>query len=134
VKKIIFICTHNSARSQIAEGYLNYYKKDKFKAFSAGTEPSKVNPCAVRVMDEIGIDISTHSSKSVEDFLGTSLDYVVTICDSAKETCPFFSGGKEYIHKSFSDPSDSIGTDDEILANFRNVRDEIIAWIDLTFQ
>ena len=133
MKRIIFICTHNSARSQIAEGYLNYYKKDKFKAFSAGTEPSKVNPFTIKVMDEIGVDISSHSSKSVNCFLSKSIDYVVTVCDSAKETCPFFHGGKEYIHKSFPDPSDTTGSDDEILANFRSIRDEIIAWIDLTF-
>jgi len=133
-KKILFICTHNSARSQIAEGLVNYFLKDEFCAFSAGTKPTKVNPFAIEVMKEIGIDITNHRSKSVLEFKGEKFDYVVTVCDSAKENCPFFPGAKEYLHKSFGDPSLFEGNEQEKLKKFREVRDEIKNFIFEKFK
>jgi len=132
-KKVLFICTHNSARSQMAEGLLNAFLSDRYEACSAGTQPSKINPHAVKAMAEIGIDISSHRSKSLEEFQGKKIDYVVTVCDQAKGACPFFPGAREYLHKSFDDPSKFQGTNDEILARVREVRDEIRAWIEKTF-
>ncbi len=133
-KKILFICTHNSARSQMAEGLINHFFKDNYIAHSAGTKPSNVNPFAVRVMKEKGIDISEHTSKHVNTFKNHSFDYVVTVCDSAKEECPFFPGAKEYIHKSFPDPSSYEGNEDEKLEFFRYIRDEIFKWLKNTFK
>jgi arsenate reductase len=132
-EKILFICTHNSARSHMAEGLVNAFYGDHLEAQSAGTEPSEVNPLAVRVMAEIGIDISGHHSKGVEDFLDQDFEYVVTVCDHANETCPFFPGGKERIHRGFQDPAAVGGSEDERLAIFRRVRDEIRHWIEETF-
>ncbi|MGD9076835.1 MAG: arsenate reductase ArsC [Desulfobacteraceae bacterium] len=132
-RKILFICTHNSARSHMAEGLVNALYAENYKAHSAGTEPSQVNPLAIRVMAEIGIDISDHHSKGVEQFLNQEFDYVVTVCDHANETCPFFPGGKERIHNGFQDPAAQDGTKDERLAVFRRVRDEIRHWIEETF-
>ena len=131
-KKILFICTHNSARSQMAEGLLNSLYGDYFEAYSAGTAPGEVNPYAVKVMGEIGIDISKHYSKKVDGFAGTTFDYVVAVCSGADKSCPFFPGG-EYIHKSFEDPSNFKGAEDEILEKFRIVRDEIKDWIKEKF-
>ena len=133
VKKILFICTHNSARSHMAEGFVNALYGDRYSAFSAGTEPSKVNPYAVRVMQEIGIDISDHRSKSVDEFLDQDLDYVVTVCDHAKEVCPFFPGGRKALHKGFQDPASVAGTEDEKLSLFRRVREEIRDWVEKIF-
>ncbi len=123
MKKVLFICTHNSARSQMAEGIMNHFLGERFKAFSAGTHPSEVNPLAIRVMKEIGVDISRHRSKSINDFKGTLFDIVVTVCDDARENCPFFPG-KHIIHKSFPDPSAS-----NDIETFRMVRDMIRDWI-----
>ena len=131
-KKVLFICTHNSAGSQMAEGFLNALYGDRYEGFSAGIEPTQVNPYAVNVMAEIGIDISTHRSKSIEDFRGKNFNYVVTVCNHAKEACPFFPG-EEIFHKGFEDPSDFIGTEDEILKEVRRVRDEIKDWLEITF-
>jgi arsenate reductase len=133
VKKILFICTHNSARSHMAEGFVNALYGERYLAFSAGTEPSKVNPYAVRVMQEIGIDISDHRSKSVDEFLDQDLDYVVTVCDHAKEVCPFFPGGRKALHKGFQDPAAVAGTEDEKLSLFRRVREEIRDWVEKIF-
>ncbi|MGB9844129.1 MAG: arsenate reductase ArsC [Caldisericia bacterium] len=133
-KKILFICTHNSARSQMAEGLMIYFMNDEFSAFSAGTKPTKVNPFAIKVMKEIGIDISNHRSKSVLEFKGEKFDYVVTVCDSAKENCPFFPGAKEYLHKSFEDPSSFEGSEQEKLNKFREIRDEIKNFIFEKFK
>lgn len=127
-KKVLFICTHNSARSQMAEGMVNALFSDVFEAYSAGTEPSEVNPLAIRVMSEINIDISSFQSKGVDKFIGQTFDYVVTVCDSAKETCPFFPGGQT-LHQSFKDPAAAQGETEEILAVFRTVRDEIMLWL-----
>ncbi|MCX7784609.1 MAG: arsenate reductase ArsC [candidate division WOR-3 bacterium] len=132
-KKVLFICTHNSARSQMAEGLLNHLYGDRYEAYSAGTQPTMVNPYAIKVMREIGIDISHHRSKSVQEFLNQEINYVITVCDSAKETCPFFPGGKKRLHQSFQDPSDFTGNEEETLNIFRKVRDEIKMWIEETF-
>ena len=132
-QKLLFICTHNSARSHMAEGLVNAFYGDRLEAHSAGTEPSRVNPLAIRVMAEIGIDISGHHSKGVEEFLDQDLEYVVTVCDHANETCPFFPGGKERIHRGFQDPAAAEGSEDEKLAVFRRVRDEIRHWLEETF-
>lgn len=113
----------------MAEGLLRHLYGDRYEVYSAGTEPSSVNPHAVKVMEEIGIDISTHRSKSVNELINNNFDFIVTVCDTAKETCPFFPGGGEKIHKSFEDPSGFLGTEDEIIAGFRRVRDEIRGWI-----
>jgi len=128
-KRVLFICTHNSARSQMAEGIMNALYGNKFQSFSAGTNPSKVNPLAIEVLKEIGIDISHHRSKSIDEFKGETFDYVVTVCDNAKENCPYFPGGKKYVHRGFMDPASVEGTYEEKLSAFRKVRDEILNWI-----
>ncbi len=132
--KVLFLCTHNSARSQMAEGLLRNLYGDKFEVYSAGTEPSRVNPYATEVMDEVGIDISAHTSKSTDYFDGTKMDYVVTVCDNAKESCPTFPGARHIIHKSFRDPSQFRGKDEEVLNGFRIIRDEIKTWIEDEFK
>ncbi len=132
-KTVLFICTHNSARSQMAEGLMNEYYSDKFEAFSAGTEPSSVHPYAKLAMGELGIDISRHRSKKVDEFIDKDIDYVVTVCDNAKETCPFFPANIENIHQSFEDPSKVEGTTYDKLSAFRNARREIKKWIDFKF-
>ena len=132
--KVLFICTHNSARSQMAESLLRVFYGTHYDAYSAGTEPSGVNPFAIKVMAELGIDISTHHSKHIENFRGKEFDYVVTVCDHAKETCPFFPGGKIFLHQGFEDPSTSTGTEEEVLTCFRRVRDGIRDWIEKTFR
>jgi arsenate reductase len=132
-KRVLFICTHNSARSQMAEGFLNALYPDRYEASSAGTEPSNINPLAVQVMKEVGIDISSHLSKGVKEFLGMDIDYVITVCDLARQTCPFFPGGKEIIHKGFEDPAAFSGSEEEKMALFRRVRNEIRDWISETF-
>lgn len=131
VKTVLFICTHNSARSQMAEAFLNKLCGDRYEAKSAGVTPAGLNPYVVKVMAEIGIDLSTHRSKSILEFQGKTFDYVVTVCDTAREACPFFPGEKE-IHKSFPDPSAFTWTE-EILQNVREVRDEVRDWIEHTF-
>jgi arsenate reductase len=128
-KKILFICTHNSARSQMAEGLVNAFYNEKFEAFSAGTEVAELRPQAIQVLKEIGIDISHHYSKNMREFYGTEFDLVATVCDNAKKICPVFPGAKKMIHKSFQDPSAATGTEEEILLIFKNVRDLILNWI-----
>lgn len=132
-KKILFICTHNSARSQMAEGYMNAKYGDHYEVFSGGTEVTRVHPMAIGVMKEIRIDISGHRSKLIDDLFGKGIGTVVTVCDSAQKACPFFPGALEVIHQGFPDPSSFTGTDEEVRTGFRRVRDEIIRWIDLTF-
>lgn len=124
--KILILCTGNSCRSQMAEGFLKAFDSD-LEVYSAGTSPSSaVHPKAVQVMREIGIDISAGRPQDVEEFLDQSFDYVITVCDNAKETCPTFLGDvKEQLHIGFEDPADATGTEDEILAEFRRIRDEI---------
>jgi arsenate reductase len=132
--KVLFICTHNSSRSQMAEGILRNLYGEHYEAYSAGTEPSIVNSYAIRAMAEIGIDISKHRSKSIDEFRRMDFDYVATVCDHAKETCPFFPRGKIYLHRDFDDPSRHQGTEEEILSIFRKVRDEIGSWLKETFN
>ncbi|MGA2361558.1 MAG: arsenate reductase ArsC [Candidatus Aminicenantales bacterium] len=132
-KKILFICVHNSARSQMAEGLVNALYGNTFLASSGGTMATRVHPGAIQAMAEIGIDISGHRSKSIDEFTGQKFDHVVMVCDDSQADCPFFLGGKEYIHHAFDDPAACTGTDEEILACFRRSRDEICAWIEETF-
>jgi len=119
------LCTHNSARSQMAEGMLRNLARDRFEVHSAGTEATLVRPLAIRAMDEIGIDISGQESKTLERYVGEPFDYVITVCDEANEACPFFLGAKNRLHWSFEDPSQADGSEDERLGVFRRVRDEI---------
>lgn len=124
-KKILFLCTANSCRSQMAEGLTNFYWGDVLEAFSAGTEASCVNPKAIEVLKELGIDISANHSKNLSEFDGQRFDYVITLCGSASETCPLYIGGAKKTHIGFDDPAKATGTQDEILCEFRRVRDEI---------
>lgn len=124
-KTVLILCTGNSARSQMAEGLLRYFGKDKFEVESAGVISSFVRPLSIEAMREIGIDISNHRSKSVDEFKDQTFDYVITVCDNAKETCPFFPANSEFIHWSFDDPAEAIGSEEEQLVVFRRVRDEI---------
>jgi arsenate reductase (thioredoxin) len=124
-KKVLFLCTHNSCRSQMAEGLVNADLGDEFEAFSAGTVATAVNPLAALVLAEIGIDISGHRSKTLEEFAGEKFDHVITLCGSAKEQCPVFFGGAKLVHIGFDDPSQMPGSAEEKLPEFRRVRDEI---------
>jgi arsenate reductase len=132
-ESVLFVCTHNSARSQMAEGLLNSLYGNKYQAYSAGTEPSVVNPNAIQVMSEIGIDISKHRSQSINEFMEQKFDYVITVCDHANETCPFFPGGIKRLHQSFEDPASYKGSPADMLSEFRRIRDEIKAWIEKYF-
>jgi arsenate reductase len=125
MKRVLFICTHNSARSQMAEGLINHDLAGKVQAFSAGTEPSSVHPLAVTVMKEVGIDISRHRSKSIDEFADEKFDFVITLCDHAAESCPIFFGGVQRIHMGFPNPAAVSGSKEEKLAAFRKVRDQI---------
>jgi arsenate reductase (thioredoxin) len=124
-KRVLILCTGNSARSQMAEGLLRQVGGDRFEVFSAGTEPSRVNPLAIEAMNELGIDISNQRSKSVDEFYGQEFDYVITVCDRANRNCPVFPGRTERIHWSFDDPAEAVGERNERLTVFRRVRDEI---------
>lgn len=124
-KRVLFLCTHNSARSQMAEGLLRRMAGDQFEAFSAGTEGTRVHPLAIEAMREVGIDISGQTSKTLDAFAGEHFDYVITVCDRANEACPIFPNDTERIHWSFEDPSAAEGTDDRKLRVFRSVRDMI---------
>ena len=125
MKRILFICTHNSARSQMAEGLVNHDLAGKVQAFSAGTDPSAAHPMAVAIMKELGIDISHHRSKSIDEFAGEKFDYVITLCDQAAEACPLFFGGTRKIHMGFADPATVQGGEEQKIAAFRKVRDQI---------
>jgi|SRR5580658_10312743 arsenate reductase len=124
-KTVLILCTGNSARSQMAEGLLRHDAGDLFEVASAGTQPSRVRPEAIAVMKEIGIDISGHRSKSIDEFASRDFDYVLTVCDNAKESCPIYPGHGNRIHKGFEDPAAVAGSNEERLAAFRKVRDEI---------
>jgi len=123
--QVLILCTGNSARSQMAEGLLRHDGGERFEVHSAGTVPSFVRPQAIEAMREIGIDISGHRSKSVDEFAGQEFDYVITVCDNANENCPVFPGKTKRIHWSFDDPAEALGTEEEKLAVFRRVRNEI---------
>ena len=122
---VLILCTGNSARSQMAEGLLSHWAADRFAVESAGTKPGSVRAEAITVMKELGIDISGHHSKHVDEFKGQSFDYVLTVCDNAKESCPVFPGHAKRIHNAFEDPAALQGTEEERLALFRRVRNEI---------
>ena len=128
-KRVLILCTGNSARSQMAEGLLRHDAGDRFTVESAGTKPSTVRPEAIAVMKEIGIDITSHRSKNVDEFAGQSFDYVLTVCDNAKESCPVFFGKATRLHHSFHDPAAVEGTDERRLGAFRKVRDELRAYL-----
>jgi len=125
MQRVLFLCTHNSCRSQMAEGLINHDLGDRFQAFSAGTEATRVNPLAARVLAELGIDISHHRSKTLDEFAGQPFDFVITLCGDANEKCPLFFGGVNRIHMGFDDPSRLKGSEEEVLPEFRRVRDEI---------
>ncbi len=133
--KILILCTGNSCRSQMAEGFLKSLDSS-LEVFSAGTNPAqRVNPNAIKVMNEIGIDISKGHSKNVEQFINHSFDYVITVCDNAKETCPVFTGNvKHKLHIGFDDPADTTGTEEEVLPVYRRVRDEIVEEFSAFYQ
>ena len=125
-KRVLILCTGNSARSQMAEGLLRNLAGDRFDVASAGVSPTEVRPEAISAMNEMGIDISRHRSKSVDEFAGQEFDYVITVCDNANEQCPVFPGNTERIHWSFDDPAAAQGDEQSRLAVFRCVRDEIL--------
>ena len=128
-KKVLILCTENSARSQMAEGLFRQEAGNGYEVFSAGTMPAQVRPEAIAVMREIGIDISGHRSKSVDEFNGKTLDLVITVCDNANETCPVFPGGVERLHWPFDDPAAVAGSEEQRKAAFRTIRDQIHARI-----
>lgn len=127
--RVLFLCTHNSARSQMAEGLLRHLAGDRFEVMSAGTEATSVRPEAIKAMAERGVDISGQGSKTLERYLGEPFDYVVTVCDDANEACPVFPGAERRLHWSLQDPSRAEGSEEEHLEVFRKVRDEIQARI-----
>ena len=132
--RVLFICTANAARSQMAEGYLKTKYGDRYEVFSAGIRPAgQVSPRAIQVMKEIGVDISGQRPKSINTFNGVPLDLAVTLCDNARAVCPIVPSAKKTIHHGFSDPHLTPGTDTEILGGYQNVRDAICSWIDGTF-
>jgi arsenate reductase len=128
--KILFLCTGNACRSQMAEGWARHLRGDRLEAFSAGTSPHGLDPRAVRVMAEEGVDISGQRSKHVDELLDTEFDYVVTVCDRARDACPVFPGKAQVLHAGFEDPAAAQGTEEEVLAVFRRVRDEIRRFIE----
>ncbi len=129
-RRVLFLCTHNSARSQMAEGILRHLAGDRFEVYSAGTEATFVRPEAVSAMAELGIDISGQESETLDRYLREPFDHVVTVCDDANEACPVFPGAKNRLHWSFRDPSRATGSDEERLGAFREVRDEILARVE----
>ncbi len=131
--KVLFLCTGNSSRSQMAEGYLRHIAGEEYEVLSAGTAPVGLNPLAVEVMRELGIDISRQTSKNVSQFLGMNIPFVITVCDRAKESCPIFPGTFQFLSWSFDDPAAVQGPREEKLATFRRVRDEIAERIKRQF-
>ena len=128
MKKILVLCTGNSCRSQIAEGYLRYFAKDKAEVYSAGIETHGVNPRAIATMQEDGIDISGHTSNNVNEYQNINFDFVITVCDNAQENCPYFPGSAQKFHYNFPDPAKAAGSEEEIMEVFRNVREQIKAY------
>jgi arsenate reductase len=128
-KRVLILCTGNSARSQMAEGLLRHDVGDRFTVESAGTNPSTVRPEAIAVMKEVGIDIASHRSKHVDEFAGQDFDYVLTVCDNAKKSCPVFFGKATRLHHSFNDPAAAEGSEEKRIDAFRKVRDELRAYL-----
>ena len=132
-QNILFLCTGNSCRSQMAEAWTNYLKGDQFEAYSAGVAPKKIDPRAVEAMAEVGIDISSQASKDIDSLRDREFDYVVTLCNNAKESCPFFPARTKLMHRSFDDPPELAGDakdDEEAMEHYRRVRDEIRMFIE----
>lgn len=125
IKKVLVLCTGNSCRSQIAEGYLKHFAEGKAEVYSAGIETHGVNPKAILVMREDAIDISHHTSNHIDEYSDIPFDYIITVCDNAKESCPIFPGKAEKFHHNFPDPAKATGTDEDVMAEFRRVRDMI---------
>jgi arsenate reductase (thioredoxin) len=125
MKKILVLCTGNSCRSQIAEGYLRHFANNKAEIYSAGIETHGVNPKAIATMKEDGIDISKHTSNNVDEYVNIDFDFVITVCDNAKESCPYFPTKAQKFHRNFPDPAKATGTDEEIMQRFREVREMI---------
>ena len=132
-KSVLFICIHNAARSQMAEAILNKLYGDRYTAFSAGTDPTQIDPLVVLVMREIGVDVSNCRSKELKIFKDSAIDYVITLCDQAKESCPYFPGGIEHLHKGFSDPSEFKGKAEDVINGYRRIRDGTQNWIEKEF-
>ena len=132
-KSVLFICIHNAARSQMAEAILNKLYGDRYTAFSAGTDPTQIDPLVVLVMREIGVDVSDCRSKGLNLFNNSNMDYAITLCDQAKESCPYYPGGIEHLHKGFSDPSELKGKTEDVINGYRRIRDEIQNWIEKEF-
>jgi len=132
--KVLFLCVHNSARSQMAEAFLKKFYPDRFEVKSAGVVSTKLNPYVVKVMEEIGIDMSSHYSKSMKVFLDDYFDLVVAVCDNLREKCPYFPKNRKYIHKKFEDPSSVSGSEEEKLKKIRKIRDEIQEWVENYFS
>jgi len=133
-RRVLFLCTGNSCRSQMAGGLLRDFAGGEFEAESAGTNPAPINPLAIRVMAEIAIDISAQRSKPVEEMMGERFDYVITVCDRAREACPVLPGAARQLHWNFEDPAEAVGSEDERLSVFRRVRDQIAAQISRSFS
>jgi len=133
-RRVLFLCTANSCRSQMAEGIANHFWGDRLEAFSAGTQASFVNPTAIAVLKEIGIDISKHRSKDLSEFDGQTFDDVITLCGEANETCPLYIGGTKKTHIGFDDPAQAKGSNEEVLSEFRRVRDDIKEKLTAFFQ
>ena len=125
MKKILVLCTGNSCRSQVAEGYLRHFARNKAEIYSAGIETHGVNPKAIAIMKEDGINISHHTSNNIEEYRNIDFDFVITVCDNAKERCPLFPGTAQKFHHNFPDPAKATGTEEEILKEFRKVREMI---------
>jgi len=129
-KKILVLCTGNSCRSQLAEGYLRHFAGERAEVYSAGVETHGVNPRAIATMKEEDIDISNHTSNHIEEYAGLDFDFVITVCDNAKERCPYFPTRAKKFHQNFTDPAKATGTEEEIQAAFRTVREEIKAYCE----
>jgi arsenate reductase len=134
MKKVLFLCTGNSCRSQMADGLINHDFAGQIEAFSAGTEPHGLNPKAVEVMAEVGIDISANSSDHVSKYEGQNFDYVITLCGDANDKCPLFFGGVKRSHIGFDDPPKATGSEEEVMNVYRRVRDEIRAQLGDYFR
>jgi arsenate reductase len=132
--RVLFLCTHNACRSQMAEALLRLRFGGTYEAFSAGTAPTAIHPLTVEVMSELGVDLSYKVPKPLETYLGQPFDIAVTMCDSAQQSCPVFPGAKKMIHRSFPDPSVVVGSDAQVLEAFRRARDQIDQWIKQTFD
>jgi arsenate reductase (thioredoxin) len=132
--RVLFLCTHNSARSQMAEGLLRHLGKERFEVHSAGTEATEVRPLAIKAMADMGVDISAQYSKVLDQYIGQQFDYVITVCDQANESCPIFPGAPERIHWSFPDPSAADGSEEEQFRMYRQVRNEILGRLRLWTQ